>query len=138
MNIKTSSWHYRFVNSFFDSVPRSLCPYFWKVVWGLMIVTGIILLLLMASFSIGVSILEFFAVNIGLIAMIASPFVGILAIVIVIAVMVFIAISWEIMKSKLRNKKWSNKNLHEKKPSLVGSYIKARKEKICPTLNFVD
>ena len=136
MNIKTSSWHYRFVNYMFTNVPHSLCPYFWKVVWGLMIVTGISLLFLAASFSTGMIILEFFAVNIGLVATIAAPFVGIFAIVITIVVMVFIAISWESMKTKLRNKKWSKS--HENKPSLVGSYIKARKEKICPTLNFVD
>ncbi|ADQ53197.1 conserved hypothetical protein [Aeromonas phage 65] len=139
MNIKTSSWHYRFINSFFDTVPRSLCPYFWKVVWGLMLVTGMVLLLLGASFSIGVSILEFFAVNIGLVAMISAPFVGVFAIAIAIIVLVFIAISWGEVKIKLRSiSKKSSRSNEKKTPSLVVSYIKARKEKICPTLKFVD
>ncbi|MGR2462346.1 hypothetical protein ACUX4R_26070, partial [Salmonella enterica] len=58
MKINTKSWHYRFLSSLDTSIPKSLCPYFWKVMFTVALLAGSILLLMFFLAIIGARIFE--------------------------------------------------------------------------------
>ncbi|QMV28947.1 hypothetical protein AP1_0240 [Aeromonas phage AP1] len=144
MNINKSSWHYRLLNSLFDKIPTSLCPYFWKTVWALVMASGLTTLFISAMASIGLSVLKVFGITSGLV-LVTSPLIGAVLIAIFVAIFVGVAILYDHVKSSARIKKWKRdaKKLEEKangeyKESLIVSFLKAKKEKLCPSLKFVD
>lgn len=144
MNINKSSWHYRLNNKMFDTIPTSLCPYFWKTVLALVLISGMSTLFIFALTGIGLSILKAFGITSGLV-LITSPLIGFVFAVIAIVIIVGFFFLCDHMKSSMRRKKWQRdaKKLEEKangeyKESLIISFLKAKKEKFCPSLKFVD
>ena len=60
MKVHTTDWHYKVIKYVYgrdSAIPKSLCPYFWKVIFGLLFlipiipITGISAVLTMISFS---------------------------------------------------------------------------------------
>lgn len=143
MNISKQSWHYRFFDfvnddSFYDSSyhPRNLCPYFWSLVFcvfkfifaialsaGIGIVIGLFIIWIpIASLYYGV---EFSFENYPLwfiIGVIASVIIGLMLIGIVIA-------SLGLIIDYISDKP---------KGGLFFKCLKAKKEKLCPILEFKD
>lgn len=144
MNINKSSWHYRLLNALFNKIPTSLCPYFWKTVWALVMVSGLTTLFISAIASVGLATLKAFGITSGLV-LVTSPLIGAVLIAIMVAIMVGVAILYDHVKSSVRQKKWQRDAKkreeianREYKESLIVSFLKAKKEKICPSLKFVD
>lgn len=135
MKIKRTTWHYKlycFTQTFWKKdgpfflweyirgqskpisfQPTSLCPYFWSIVLSCLVIPFITLLM-------------------AIILMIAFP-----------CYYLAIAISWP-FKRMTKNRKLAKKDdirqgvLTIKEPSLVTSFIKAKKSKVCPIIEIVD
>lgn len=145
MDINKNSWHYQFVDSVFKNVSRSLCVYFWQVVWSIIVNTtaailSIAVFLCMLGLSLFFLSVPFFTTD---------PLASILSFVI----WAYLLFNMKglltdmltrsnpdsvfLKEIKLFNKpeKSLTKN---KEPNIITEYVNAKKAKICPTLNFVD
>ncbi|UOL48645.1 hypothetical protein [Pseudomonas phage Astolliot] len=145
MEISISSWHYRVVKSVYDSAHNSLCVYFWQVVSALIVrAFHIGFLLFMACFVIG-----FFAVPItwGLGELgwiepvvpreIAAVPLVIITIAVIAALLIFLLNGTRYLFDEYQYKRKKKKRV-AKEPNLVVEYIRAKKQKVCPTLKFKD
>ena len=137
MKVNTNSWHFRAVDFAFDSIPKSLCTYFWAVVAGCE--------LQVVLWTVGVAIL------VGAIYFTVIPFVMLFGLLpytatwvelsmvasfscyLTIGLILFNSYWKETLKPKLHNRP-----KRAKRESLVGAYVRAKKQRICPTLEFVD
>lgn len=132
MKINTKSWHYRFLNSLDTNIPKSLCPYFWKVVFTVALLAGSILLFMALLATMGVTIFEgigFTLDNMVLywsLAAVVGTATATSAIVLVVTVIFGFV--------------WAKENIKApyKEEPLIITFIKAKKSKICPHLEFED
>lgn len=145
MEISISSWHYRVVKSVYDSAHNSLCVYFWQVVSALIVrAFHIGFLMFIACFVIG-----FFAVPItwGLGELgwiepvvpgeVAAVPIAIMSIAAVAALVIFLMSCIKYLIEEYQYKRKKKKRV-AKEPNLVVEYIRAKKQKVCPTLKFKD
>lgn len=132
MKISTKSWHYRFLNSLNTNIPKSLCPYFWKVVFTIAWITGSILLLIAFFTSIGVRIFEGigFAVDNIVLYWSLAAVVGTATVTSAIALVVAVIFGFV----------WAKENFKPpyKEEPLIITFVKNKKSKICPRLEFED
>lgn len=154
MIINENSWHFK-IYAMFNSTwnrPKTLCAYFWKTLIPVLSVSIIGFAILAAVAIIGQEILTRFFVFSSLWTLVpASIGIGIL----MVAVMAFISAGLVIGPSWLLDKYNDRKYYKEieliaqnqeriknglepieRKKSLIGEYLKARKEKVCPTLEY--
>lgn len=154
MIINENSWHYKIYAAFNSTWnrPKTLCAYFWKTFIPVLAVSIIGFTILAAATIIGQEILTKFFVFSSLWTLVpASIGVGILTIsvMVLIAVVAVIGPSWLLDKYNDRkyykeveliaqNQERIKNGLEpiERKKSLIGEYLKARKEKVCPTLEY--
>lgn len=154
MIINENSWHFKIYAAFNSTWnrPKTLCAYFWKTFIPVLAVSIVGFATLAGAAIIGQEILTKFFVFSSLWTLVpASIGIGILT----ISVMVFIAVgavigpSWLLDKYNDRkyykeieliaqNQERIKNGLEpiERKKSLIGEYLKARKEKVCPTLEY--
>ena len=131
MKIRKTAWHYNFYNFSFEhgahGAPEktSLCLYFWRTVFGMFKILFIVVAVLVILFSIGAVIYNWPLASLG------GGAVG--------AVCILTVHYW----SRMRN--YVNKTLYrtvdeveEREPGLLRSYLKAKKDKICPLIEFVE
>lgn len=154
MIINENSWHFK-IYAMFNSTwnrPKTLCAYFWKTLIPVLAVSIIGFAILAAAVIIGQEILTKFFVFSSLWTLVpASIGVGILmiAVMALISVGAVIGPSWLLDKYNDRkyykeiefiaqNQERIKNGLEpiERKKSLIGEYLKARKEKVCPTLEY--
>lgn len=132
MKISKKSWHYRFLRAQRYAVPTSLCPYFWAVVFEAlkMLVIGAILIALAAIVA-----MILFVTPIGYMfdaSWVTEKEMGAsVAFWAMIIIMATVEGTRRFYR-RLRQKRAAT----PKEPNIVTAYIKARKEKICPTLEF--
>ncbi|QSL99191.1 hypothetical protein [Escherichia phage vB-Eco-KMB38] len=154
MIINENSWHYKIYAAFNSTWnrPKTLCAYFWKTFIPVLAVSIIGFAILAAATIIGQEILTKFFVFSSLWTLVpASIGIGILTIsvMVLIAVGAVIGPSWLLDKYNDRkyykeieliaqNQERIKNGLGpiERKKSLIGEYLKARKEKVCPTLEY--
>src|SRR6478752_7548473 len=117
MEIKKSSWHYRFLNYFSEyGPPTNLCGYFWKLVLGVILamIVSVIIIFVLGSMFIGMFFPKTVFFDSGLVFWAA----------------VIIMFSFHLLDEwKLRR---------ERKTTLIGSYWRAFKGKYCPKITFKD
>lgn len=154
MIINENSWHFKIYAAFNSTWnrPKTLCAYFWKTFIPVLAVSIIGFAILAAATIIGQEILTKFFVFSSLWTLVpASIGIGILTIsvMVLIAVGAVIGPSWLLDKYNDRkyykeieliaqNQERIKNGLEpiERKKSLIGEYLKARKEKVCPTLEY--
>lgn len=154
MIINENSWHFKIYAAFNSTWnrPKTLCAYFWKTLIPVLAVSIIGFAILAAAVIIGQEILTKFFVFSSLWTLVpASIGVGILmiAVMALISVGAVIGPSWLLDKYNDRkyykeiefiaqNQERIKNGLEpiERKKSLIGEYLKARKEKVCPTLEY--
>jgi hypothetical protein len=155
MNINTNSWHYKLVKNTFTTskgVPRSLCPYVRGVIYRVLFLgavgTGLTLMLsnMLVDPMIGLGIA-------GLWAYVASFFASIvmLAVILGAACAIVFGGAWAVQRiqnwwfdrkydkkmERLQKEAEDRANGIEPKPeNIVWAFVKAKHDKICPTLNF--
>ncbi len=154
MIINENSWHFKIYATFNSTWnrPKTLCAYFWKTFIPVLAVSIVGFATLAGAAIIGQEILTKFFVFSSLWTLVpASIGIGILTIsvMVLIAVGAVIGPSWLLDKYNDRkyykeieliaqNQERIKNGLEpiERKKSLIGEYIKARKEKVCPTLEY--
>lgn len=154
MIINENSWHFKIYAAFNSTWnrPKTLCAYFWKTFIPVLAVSIIGFAILAAATIIGQEILtKFFVFSSPWTLVPASIGIGILTIsvMVLIAVGAVIGPSWLLDKYNDRkyykeieliaqNQERIKNGLEpiERKKSLIGEYLKARKEKVCPTLEY--
>lgn len=151
MKISKDAWHYklltfrRFGPRWF--VPNNLCDYFWKVVgvmifWTFSLLIGAIVLngVWLAPYSVYVSpedpfvaFIPYLGGNILLEVLAGVSFVtGIVTHIAFAMLITIVPIAWGVDKLLV----YKHRKSFHSEPTLLGSWWKAKKEKICPLLEF--
>lgn len=132
MKINTKSWHYRFLKSLDTSIPKSLCPYFWKVVFAITWITGLILLLIAFFTSIGARIFEGIGFAVDNIVLYWSLAAVVGTATVTSAIVLVVAVIFGFV--------WAKENFKPpyKEEPLIITFVKNKKSKICPRLEFED
>ena len=121
MIISKSSIHYKFVSKVFYFPSKSLCVYFWQVVWSFfMLILVVPTLTILGTVIMFLPLLNPFVSGIK----IPAAFIGCVEIWILLLV-------WQDLRKELYPPK-------QRKPTIVGEFIRAKKQKICPRLIFED
>lgn len=144
MNIKRTSWHYK-LHNFWDEgrVPRdmTLCGYFWKTVWLLVCsITIIVVAPLIASLLL-VAVAGIALTLVGIQPPDPTTLAGFFTCIVVGAVACLVVTGAVAAFIKLKGKphaKELSTNWKEREPSLLEKYLKARKDKYCPLIEFID
>ena len=155
MKLSKKSWHYKLNMWYTEGVPRSLCPYFWRTVWYivtlpitivLFIPWGIVLLITGDRENIVEEYPRALAMDILLGAafcMIAifwhlnpkegDPWVVVWVLGLtswLLLVIILIVYIGSLFEKRVQKK--------EKKPNILGEYLKARKNKYCPIIEWEE
>lgn len=159
MNINKNSWHFK-LNMWFKSgniwkIPTSLCPYFWTTVMHIFLIVIAVLFVCSLGFMFGAPLL----MNTGLVVFlgitsvfwqyVVATVLGIVSTAAFIAFLAFVAFSiiygghhLQLMYSDYKTRKGDEREAaglpRYKEPNILIAFIKARKEKLCPHLNFVE
>ncbi|QYN80546.1 hypothetical protein [Kosakonia phage Kc304] len=156
MQIKRDSWHYK-LNMFYSNrewnIPTSLCPYFWKTAFFTLFAFIKASAVCIVAWCMGNSLTVWLLSKIGVVlsstvVAVPSVFVGLIMIATIGAVCFGIAFGahWltEWVKDYLEERKYQKEKerresgIPPKEPSLMMSFIKAKKSKFCPSIEFVD
>lgn len=124
MNISVNSWHYKLIDFFGMTHPKSLCPYFWTVVWSVLLAAALL-------FALTYPIHQFFWGSDVLLSILSS----------VTWVLAGAWLRWVLYElDKLGEPifKFERKPRPHKEPGVLLSYLKAKKEKMCPRINFTE
>ena len=152
ITFKKNSWHYKF-NKWAgeaESGPwinatscKSICPYFWCTVWNIFwVLVFFLLLFFMASLS-GAAILDMSDPSIADLSWLWI--VGVCGVACIIGVFILVAVgiylSLDYTKkglSKVFSENKASTSGEYKEPNLVIEWVKAKKAKICPMIEFKD
>jgi len=127
MEIKNDSWHHWLYEAGYGDRPApqhtNLCKYFWRVVAGAFLVTVIC--------TIGTSIIVGVGVMFYLHTFLMFAVLGGIA-----ALVGLLYLYW-----RHQERAWKRRNVQgyqEPEPGLLRSYLRAKKEKVCPLVTIVD
>ena len=128
MKINKNSWHYKMNYEFSERLPKTLCSYFW---------TTVIRTLLLLVFS--AAILTTLIILISPLALLFDIKHPMQEVSFSIYGLMFALFLCLFIGAKVENYK-RNKYLIRpyKKPNILWDYLKAKKEKVCPFLEFED
>jgi len=142
MNISKNSWHYRTIKNMNRQPARSLCLYFWQVVFCslFLYIIGPAILLLCAVCIVGLLPLVIGGIATHTpdgalwdwIVAVKCWSVGIGITIVFFAVGWFAVAFYNFTRGKI-----SNYSV-DKEPSVLVSYIQAKKQRVCPVINFKD
>lgn len=146
MKVNMNSWHFRLVEGFLDGdASRSLCVYFWQVAFRVifLVMLGIVLWSVCGLFALGLSTaIGWIDPNLtplwvkGCVAVFGAFVVlAIFALCIVALTLVMFGISKSILVVGELFSRWGDSK-EEQEPGVFVSYVKAKKEKICPIIEF--
>ncbi|AEO97060.1 hypothetical protein CPTAKMNP4_098 [Salmonella phage vB_SenM-AKM_NP4] len=151
MQINKGSWHYKLVTMNGSEIaPYSLCPYFWKGVWHAFLLLFAIFVVCFASWGIGADLAIWLFAQCGVIlssveAFIPGLIIGWLILAVVFGILICIGNGIysfrEHRKERKEYKKWEaarNGAYAEQQPNIIFAFIKARKEKFCPHIEFMQ
>lgn len=148
MKISKDSWHYKMLTNRFMfltgwygfNISRSLCLYFWQVVFRFL--SGVsVALAATGPIVLGLDIATGFIQTIGGLGLqtflntwaALGIFTGLMAIAYaILIVLAFVAEGVDTISQRIPSRE------KKKEPSLLVSYVKAKKDKVCPVLEFTD
>lgn len=142
MEISKQSWHYKLVCNFNNEPSNSLCKYFWQVVgsaliWLIMTVIGLSMAIVTTLFPIAAIIIAYFYPSDVIMEesfILSEVFIGGALLLMVYAI---VTMYWAVKRiGQFIYRKYKKKAKPDKEPNVAIEYIKAKKQKICPTLNF--
>jgi hypothetical protein len=133
MKINKNSIHYKIASLVCSPkiVPNSLCLYFWKVVLGLVVILGGIVVVCLVLFLISTVLLQFFFEDLEVHALTG----GFILVMLLGAILSDIRTKRKIEEEYLRQE---NMLPTTKEDNLLVAWIKAKKAKVCPQLEFYD
>lgn len=120
MKIRKSAWHYRFYTFGFESyyegrITANLCSYFWRTVWGMF--KTLIIFAILSGIVIGLGSIVY-----------QFPFYSSSAVVALVILIVGSHYKWRIPR----------RDSAKREPGLLRSYLKAKKDKVCPLIEFEE
>ena len=125
MNISKKSWHYK-LNSFMSRSfsmrwDWNLCRYFWRTVGSLLQLAVFLLLVMLVGIGLGIGTITAFTTKVDW--------------VVTGSILLIIIVVYCLIKSFCRFNAWikTTPNL-----SLLRDYVKAKKQKVCPIIDFVE
>ncbi len=126
MKVRKSSWYHWFYTFGFEQYERhpgktNLCSYFWRTVWGVFKCLLIVAVVGTIVTVAGMCLYNALWLSIGCLA--------------VVGAVIAFASNWTRIKFFLNPGRYENK---EPEPGLLRSYIKAKKDKVCPLIEFVE
>ena len=133
MKISKKSWHYRLISFFYTKPERNLCAYIQELLISFLMLFCLLFISVAAVIGLGFGI-----------GYATLYFIGISDIAIWKSILVSVVESLILVGSITLYEKRKVKKLLEEiegkepKESLVLNYIKAKKEKICPLIEFKD
>jgi membrane-bound ClpP family serine protease len=133
MIIKKTSWHYKLISWFDVSPSDSLCPYVRQLL------TYIVISLLLCFVAVGVAILFGWAPLHVLLALMGIIAISANQLAVGVIIWAIYTLAGVILGGRYLLKKYRECNPYSpvlKEPNIVMAYIKAKKEKFCPTLKF--
>lgn len=143
MRLRRDSWHYRLVNWGFTgefNISENLCTYFWQVVLSMIMAMGVVAVGLVIAFIVYMVCLHYpWALWTDAIG---SNFI----------INVFYSMAWiggglflrntlddmDLLGPEIKCLTPSGEPKPPKEPGLVSQFIKAKKDKFCPNIEFVD
>lgn len=146
MKVNMNSWHFRLVEGFLDGdASRSLCVYFWQVAFRVifLVVVGAALWGAFGFVALAASVVNgWIDPNLtplwikGCVAAFGAFVVlALFALCIVVITLVMFGISKSILVVGDLFSRWGDSK-EEQEPGVFVSYVKAKKEKICPIIEF--
>ncbi len=142
MNISKNSWHYKTIRNMNRTPSRSLCLYFWQVVFCSLFLyiigPGVLLgggVCLAGGIPLVIGGLITHTPDADLLHWITAVkcwSVGLGAIAVLTAVVWFVVTAWNFVADKFSDAKLDKEN------GVLVSYIQAKKEKVCPIIEFKD
>lgn len=139
MKISKNSWHFKLVRHFdrweahsIEQYGTSLCPYFWKVVGYLTLITALTSLALLVLTIYGFPLINM---------VFPDPEMLNTSILVWIVTLCFVTMCVVAYGLEQGYKKWKNRSRKakvQKEPGLVRSFIQAKKDKFCPTIKVVE
>lgn len=149
MNINKTSWHYRLVTwNDTENAPRTLCPYFWKGVWNALLSLSVMFFIIFAGWGVGVDLATWLFAKCGVaLTTIAGIVPGIIVgwLLIASALGIIFTISYGIhkffsnRKERKEEAEWEarkNGTYVKPEPNIIWAFVKSRKQKYCPMLEF--
>lgn len=163
MIINRTSWHYRLLSALDFNIPRSLCPYFWKTMFALAfsLIVIIVCCVIFGAMTYGLGYAVFYNVPLVELSLIDHLIcVGVSLLIdigITSIVLLFFYIFVRDFRETIHEKVYESrflKNIRKhddyydyqvankkgdfkvKKKNLLVEFLKAKKEKVCPTLEF--
>lgn len=146
MQVNMNSWHYRLIENLFDGdASHSLCVYFWQVALRLLFVGAVTAFMWTFFGMLAVAL----ATSAGWIAAATTPFwlkacififgafvtLGLLLAGLAVCFLILYGVAKAILTVKELLEQWDDKQ-EEKEDNVLVAYIKAKKRKICPMLEF--
>jgi hypothetical protein len=127
MKVRKSAWHHWFYGFGFEHCQwqpetTNLCSYFWRTVWG---VLKTLIIIAVAGAILTVAGMCFYS----------APWFSI-GCVAAVGVVIAVASNWSTIKYRLNPGRYDSESAPE--PGLLRSYIKAKKDKVCPLIEFVE
>ncbi len=130
MRISKKAWHHWLFRvgssgTFYEQV--SLCQYFWRAVYGAIVVLVFPLLI---AFIVGC--LGFIGLSVGRFAVLLYHKWPVMFIEVILSAV------WGYALCHLVRRRIQKRRGGKRSPSLLGAYFKARKERLCPIIEFVE
>lgn len=151
MKISRNSWHYRLQTRFFHTIPTNLCQYVWRLLWSV---------LWSLVFGLGVIIIGLFAIGIlicvvwswilafqgqfmwntstehSMYSVVGLGFMVTISIVVTFFICLLGKIYGKLLALYPKQKKKIKKT--KSRPNIFYAWLKAKKEKICPLIEYDD
>ncbi len=141
MEIKISSWHYRLIKRTTMRRPAdNLCEYFWELVFCILMISTIVGLGLVVGFGFIAAMLApiLYLFGIHMDSGLIGAGVGMWSLGFIFLVIWGWGKFTEITRD---NKEAVSRHLHAyqwEKPNMFFEYVKAKKQKVCPRIMFID
>lgn len=145
MKISRSSWHFWLVEKFFNYPSRSLCVYFWQLVWSIIVGT-IVLAIMLLAFTVIIALPSFSIFNLLFLdfdlAFKNETFyeeMHTLGILCSAVILFFAVIFGSVFSIAYGAESLSESKTGEKiKSNIFVQYIRAKKSKVCPRIEYED
>lgn len=132
MKIRTDSWHYKLYERSYSQLQfpaqnTNLCKYFWRVIGGTLYVAFLATVLGAILGGIGFLFYKYTLVSFTVAGCIAA-IIGLIFLYLYVAERLY-------DRAKLKR---SQPGYQEPEPGFLRSYVRAKKEKVCPLITFVE
>lgn len=141
MKISKDSWHYKLIaitTNKFEPQSNSLCIYFWQVVWSALKIVGIVtttaFVVMFVVFCLTYPVTQFGWVEGNILNAILSVAVWCFVLLLIKDALTDYLPHDSILLKDVMPKR----DEERKKSSILAEYLKAKKAKVCPTLEFED